>query len=106
MEVTVKVPTAFSVRDENEFYAFQHLIARMNPQLQMTPVATGVHLNGGCTVFWGLVYASSETLTRETVETALKEAGCNLGHSFQLYRLDLPSATPAQHVGAASRSRV
>lgn len=89
MDVAVKVPAAFSVRDENEFYAFQHLMARLNPQLVVTPVATGMHINGRCTVFWGLVHSSKVPLTKEDVEKALREAGFDFKHSAQLHRLDL-----------------
>ena len=92
MEVSVKVPAAFSVREENELYAFQHLMTRLNPQLQVTPVATGMHVNGGCTVFWGLVHSNQYPLTKEDVEAALREAGFNFKQSAQLHRLDVPSA--------------
>jgi hypothetical protein len=103
MEVTVKVPAAFSVREENELYAFQHLMARLNPQLQVTPVATGMHVNGGCTVFWGLVHSSQQSLTREDVEAALRAAGFNFKQSAQLYRLDLATvALPTRSVAAAT----
>jgi hypothetical protein len=95
MEVPVKVPTAFSVRDENEFYAFQHLMARMNPQLLVTPVATGVHLNGGCTVFWGIVHLNTQKLTKADVENGLREAGFNFSQRGQLYNLDLASVSLA-----------
>ena len=78
MQITVQVPKAFSVRDENEFFAFQHLLGRMNPQLRITPVTTGVHVNGGCTVFWGLAYADGQPLTREDLLAALEEAGFDL----------------------------
>jgi hypothetical protein len=98
MEVPVKVPTAFSVRDENEFYAFQHLISRMNPRLHVTPVATGVHTNGGATVFWGLVHDTQHKLTKEIVEAALREAGFSFNQCAQLYKLDLAT------VGIASRA--
>jgi hypothetical protein len=98
MEVPVKVPTAFSVRDENEFYAFQHLLARMNSRLHVTPVATGVHVNGGCTVFWGLVHDCQEKLTKECVEAALRDAGFDFKRCAQLNRLD------AETGGVANRT--
>ena len=102
MEVTAKVPAAFSVRDENELYAFQHLMARLNPQLQVTPVATGMHVNGRCTVFWGLVHSSQHPLTKEDVEAALREAGFNFKQSSQLLRLDLASAALPTRGASAS----
>jgi len=105
MDVTIRVPAAFSVRDENEFYAFQHLMTRLNPQLRVTPVATGTHVNGGCTVFWGLVYSTKQQLSKEDVETALREAGFSFIQSAQLHRLDLASvALPSRGVPAAETS--
>jgi len=78
MLATVQLPKAFSVRDEHEFFPIQHLMARLNPKLQVTQVATGRHVNGGCTVFWGLVYLEGQPLSRKDVEAALKEAGFDL----------------------------
>jgi hypothetical protein len=89
MEITIQVPKAFSVRDENEFFAFQHLIARMNPLLRVATLATGVHVNGGCTVFWGLVYSGNQKLTRDDVERALAEAGFDLKRNAPIHKLDL-----------------
>ena len=51
MRATIELPKAFSVRDENEFTAFRHLMEKMNRGLLVTRVATGVHVNGGPTVF-------------------------------------------------------
>ena len=56
MFTKVQLPKAFSVRDEHEFYPMQHLMARLNPDLMVKQVATGVHVEGGGTVFWGIVY--------------------------------------------------
>jgi hypothetical protein len=84
MQITVQVPKAFSVRDENEFYAFQHLLGRMNPQLRIAPVTTGVHVNGGCTVLWGLAYADGQRLAREDLLAALEEAGFDLKRNSSL----------------------
>ena len=58
MLTKVQLPKAFSVRDEHEFYPMQHLMARLNPELMVKPVATGVHVDGGGTVFWGIVYSA------------------------------------------------
>jgi len=81
MQVTIQLPQAFSVRDDHEFYPIQHLLARMNPQLRVVQVATGVHLNGGCTVFWGLVYREGQSPTKKEVESALREAGFDFAHN-------------------------
>ncbi len=81
MQGQIELPKAFSVRDEHEFYPIQHLMARLNPKLMVTQVSTGVHVNGGCTVFWGIVHMAKERLTRKQVEEALREAGFDFGHN-------------------------
>ena len=84
MQITVQVPKAFSVRDENEFHAFQHLMARMHPDLRVHQVATGVHVNGGCTVFWGIVSVAGQKLSPDQLATALQEAGFDARRSGAL----------------------
>jgi hypothetical protein len=81
MQAKVELPKAFSVRDEHEFYPIQHLTARLNPQLRVVQVATGVHVNGGCTVLWGVVYLEGQPPTRKEVEAALREAGFDFAHN-------------------------
>jgi hypothetical protein len=81
MQATIDLPKAFSVRDENEFHPIQHLIARLNSKLMVSPVGTGRHVNGGPTVFWGLVYLDGQVPTKKEVETTLKQAGYDFGHS-------------------------
>jgi hypothetical protein len=78
MKATVEVPKAFSVREENEFFPIQHLMARMNPKLLAVQVATGRHVSGGCTVLWGIVYEEGQQLTKKELEAALEEAGFDL----------------------------
>ena len=75
MQATVDLPKAFSVRDEHEIFPVQHLLARMNPKLLVVQVATGVHVNGGCTVYWGLVYLDGKAPSKREVEAALRDAG-------------------------------
>jgi len=75
MQATVELPKAFSVREENEFFPVQHIMARLNPKLMVMQVATGRHVSGGCTVLWGLVHLEGQRLTKKDVEDALKEAG-------------------------------
>ena len=82
MQTKIELPKAFSVRDEHEFYAFQHLMARLNPKLMVKQVATGVHVNEGCTVFWGLVYLNGQPPSKKEVEAALTEAGFDFGHDI------------------------
>lgn len=71
----IELPKAFSVRDEHEFQPFQHLMWRLNPKLTVQEIATGVHVNGGGTVYWGLVYLVDERPSKKEIETALREAG-------------------------------
>jgi len=81
MRAKMELPKAFSVRDEHEFLPIQHLMARLNPQLLVEQVATGVHVNGGGTVFWGLVHLSGELPNKLKVEEALREAGFDFAHN-------------------------
>ena len=81
MHVGIELPKAFSVRDEHEFLPIRHLLARLNPQLVVKEVATGVHVNGGDTVFWGLVFLKSEPPSKQKVEMALREAGFDFVHN-------------------------
>jgi hypothetical protein len=81
MQAVVNLPKAFSVRDENEFFPMQHLMARLNPKLMVQQVATGRHVNGGCTILWGIVYLEGQPLTTKDVEAALTEAGFDTAHN-------------------------
>jgi hypothetical protein len=81
MQATVDLPQAFSVRDENEFYPIQHLMARLNLKLMVRHVGTGRHVSGGPTVLWGLVYLDGQLPTKQEVETALKQAGYDFAHN-------------------------
>ena len=81
MLTKVQLPKAFSVRDEHEFYPMQHLMARLNPDLMVKQVATGVHVEGGGTVFWGIVYADGNPPSKQQVEDALREAGFDFKHN-------------------------
>jgi len=81
MHARVELPKAFSVRDEHEFLPIQHLMARLNPRLLVKQVATGVHVDGGGTVFWGLVYLNGEPPSKKKVEVALREGGFDFAHN-------------------------
>jgi len=81
MHTKIELPKAFSVRDEHEFLPIQHLMVRLNPQLIAKEVATGVHVDGGETVFWGLVYLKDEPPGKKKVEAALREAGFDFVHN-------------------------
>jgi hypothetical protein len=81
MEATIEIPKAFSVCDENEFLAFKHLAARLNPQLRVRQVGMGLHINSGYTVYWGLVSLANQRITPEEFHDALAEAGFDFEHS-------------------------
>jgi hypothetical protein len=81
MHAKVELPKAFSVRDEHEFLPIRHLLARLNPMLLVKLVATGVHVDGGGTVYWGLVYLKGEPPSKQKVEIALREAGFDFAHN-------------------------
>ncbi len=81
MQAKVDLPQAFSVREENEFYPFQHLLARLSSELVVQHIGTGRHVSGGSTVFWGLVCMNGEQPTEMEVEMALKQAGYDFGHN-------------------------
>jgi hypothetical protein len=97
MRTKIELPKAFSVREEKEFYAFQHLMARLNPKLMVKMVATGVHVEGGCTVFWGLVYLDGQPPSKNKVEIALREAGFDFVHNV---------LTQAAYVGTGHSSKL
>jgi hypothetical protein len=84
MKATIELPKAFSVRDDNELPLIQDLMARLNPKLMVVQVATGVHIDGGYTVNWGLVYMDGQRLTDADVAVALKEAGLDARHSAEI----------------------
>ena len=63
MQASVELPKAFSVRDDRELTLIQDLVAQLNPRLLVVQVATGLHVSGGCTVNWGLVYLDGQPLT-------------------------------------------
>ena len=84
MQVSMRLPVAFSVRDEHEFVPMLHLMTRMNPKFRVTQAVTGRHVIGGCTVLWGLVYLDCERLTQQDVKAALREAGFDFQHSQRI----------------------
>jgi len=84
MEATIKLPKAFSVREDRELPLVQDLMARLNPKLLVAQVATGVHIAGGYTVNWGLVYLDGQPLTHADVVAALEEAGLDAQHNAEI----------------------
>jgi hypothetical protein len=81
MYANVELPKAFSVRDEHEFFPIQHLMARLNSKLLVKQIATGVHVGGGNTVHWGLIYLNGKPPDKKNVEIALREAGFDFVHN-------------------------
>ena len=84
MKATIELPKAFSVRDDREFPLIQDLVARLNPKLLVAQVATGLHVDGGSTVNWGLVYMDGQPLTDEDLRAALKDAGLDIEHNVEI----------------------
>lgn len=94
MQAKVELPKAFSVRHENELFPVRHLLARLNSQLLVAQVGTGKHVDGGCTVFWGLAYLEGQQITSDDVKAALAEAGFDFTHgSLQLNWLERTQRT-------------
>ncbi len=89
MHAGIELPKAFSVRDEHEFLPIQHLMARLNPKLLVKEVATGVHVDGGGTVHWGLVHLKGESPSKKKVEIALREAGFDFAHNVLTQMADV-----------------
>ena len=84
MQVSIELPKAFSIRDDRELPLVQHLMARLNPKLAVRLVATGIHVNGGPTVHWGVVYLEGQALAKDEVQAALEEAGLDFQHSGEI----------------------
>ena len=84
MKASIDLPKAFSVRDDRELPLIQDLMARMNPKLLVTQVATGVHVDGGYTVNWGLVSMEGQPPTEADVAAALQEAGLDAQHNAEI----------------------
>jgi hypothetical protein len=84
MQATIELPKAFSVRDDRELPLIRDLMARLNPALLVIQVATGVHIDGGYTVNWGLVYLDGQPITDEDVHSALEEAGLDFRHNAEI----------------------
>jgi hypothetical protein len=81
MKTTVNVPKAFSVRDEHEFLAFRHLMNRLNIDLQIEEVGQGLHVNGGSTVYWGVVFLKGNRPSKEEIVKVMEEAGFDNKHN-------------------------
>ena len=87
MQASIELPKAFSVGDDREFPLVQDLMSRLNPKLLVVHVAMGVHVNGGPTVHWGLVYLDGQPLLDEEVRAALAQAGLDFQHNAEIKAL-------------------
>lgn len=90
MKGSIELPKAFSMRDECELPLIRDLMARLNPKLLVAKVATGMHVDGGCTVNWGVVYMDGQVLTDADVGAALKEAGLDPQHNVETQPSGIP----------------
>ena len=84
MQATIEVPKAFSVSHDREFQLVKDLMTRLNPKLLVAQVATGVHVSGGSTVNWGLVYLDGQPLAEKEMHASLAEAGLDLQHNAEI----------------------
>ena len=102
MKASMRLPVAFSVHDEHEFFPMLHLMRRMNPKLMVTQVVTGRHINGGCIILWGLVHEEGQPISKEDVEAALREAGFDFR---QKQRVPTLTGIPSQASDGDGRKR-
>ncbi|MEQ8789327.1 MAG: hypothetical protein RIC55_23740 [Pirellulaceae bacterium] len=96
MQATIELPKAFSVSDDCELPIIQDLMERLNPKLLVIQVATGVHVSGGSTVNWGLVYLEGQPLLEQEVQAALQEAGLDLQHNAEIHASQMWDNDPRQ----------
>jgi hypothetical protein len=84
MQAIIELPKAFSARHDGEISLIQDLMTRLNPKLLVIQVATGVHVDGGSTVNWGLVHLDGQPLMDTEVHAALEEAGLDFHHNAEI----------------------
>lgn len=99
MQATIELPKAFSMRDDRELPLIQDLVSRLNPKLLVIQVATGMHVNGGYTVNWGLVYLDGQPPTDEELQAALKDAGLDAEHNTEIQPSRISTNNEAVTVG-------
>ena len=84
LQAAIELPKAFSARDDCEILLIQDLMTRLNPKLLVIQAATGVHVDGGSTVNWGLVHLGGQPLMDKEVHAALEEAGLEFQHNAEI----------------------
>jgi hypothetical protein len=100
MQPSIKLPIAFSVSRDNELSMIQDILTRLNHELIVVQVATGLHIDGGSTVNWGLVYHNAQSPTEAEVRAALEEAGLDLQHNAEIQPLRIwVENQPPGHAG-------
>jgi hypothetical protein len=57
------------------------MLQRLHPGLLVQEVGTGIHLNGGPTVYWGLVYIKGQSLVDADITKCLEHAGFDFRHN-------------------------
>lgn len=77
----INVPVAFSVRDYHEFQAHRDVLFRLNPQFRISEIATGIHIHGGPTCYWGLVHLEGQKVDAGIIHEALHTAGFDFKHN-------------------------
>jgi hypothetical protein len=102
MQADIELPKAFSVGDDRELLLIQHLMTRLNPKLLVIQVATGVHVDGGSTVNWGVVHMDGQSLTDNEVHAALQEAGLDFQHNAELQMPLMGQQSPGRDRANAS----
>ena len=97
--ISIEVPKAFSVRDDRELPLIQDLMARLNSDLLVAQVATGVHVNGGSTV---------KTLTKRLEAAAAAGEDPDkvaAEHQGLVRTIDKAAARGALHKNTAARKK-
>ena len=87
MDVSICVPVAFSVRDYHEFQAHRDMLLRLNSGFRISEVATGIHVHGGTTVYWGLVHLEGQKVDAGVIHEALQWAGFDFAHNGSSYKV-------------------
>jgi hypothetical protein len=84
MKTSIELPKAFSIRDDRELPLIRDLVQRLNPKLVVKLIATGMHVNGGSTVHWGVVYLDGQPLVEAEVRQALEDSGLDFQHNAEI----------------------
>ena len=89
MDVFVTLPVAFSVRDHHEFQSHRDMLQRLHPSIVVREAATGVHVKGGPTVYWGVVCMEDEEISETDLIDALGDAGYDFAHNGKNFKVEV-----------------